>query len=403
MAGPIKIAILADAQKAKSEFASVSTSANNMATGVGDAGKRASRSIDDVGEAADGAEGKAQGFADVLTGAKDVMSGTAEIAKGNLFEGFVLVGTGMADLAGGAAQFLIPALKKSMAGMRALNLTMLANPMALVVLAIVALVAVFVIAYKKSETFRNIVNGALNGVRAVAVRVWQAIKTAAVAAWNLIKAVVSVVIGAIRAYINAYRAVVLGVWSRIRSAATAAWSAIRAAVSTAINRAKEKIGELRDKARDILVKVRGVFSINSLKSAGVNMIQGLINGIKDMAGAAISAAKGVVSDAIQGAKNLLGISSPSKVFREIGRQTTAGLALGLADTDGVKRAVRALGSTVTGGFGVDLGGFGRGGVAAGSPVTVNLNGLITDPVAAGREVEKVLNKYRVTNGRARIA
>lgn len=48
--------------------------------------------------------------------------------------------------------------KRAAAGQAALNATMLANPIVLVVAAIAALVAGFVLAYKKSETFRNIIN-----------------------------------------------------------------------------------------------------------------------------------------------------------------------------------------------------------------------------------------------------
>lgn len=46
-----------------------------------------------------------------------------------------------------------------------LNAAMEANPIGLVVVALAALVAGLVIAYKKSETFRNIVNGAFKGVQ----------------------------------------------------------------------------------------------------------------------------------------------------------------------------------------------------------------------------------------------
>lgn len=46
----------------------------------------------------------------------------------------------------------------------ATNATLLANPIGLVVVAIVALVAAFIIAYKKSETFKKIVDAAFRGV-----------------------------------------------------------------------------------------------------------------------------------------------------------------------------------------------------------------------------------------------
>lgn len=48
----------------------------------------------------------------------------------------------------------------------ALNIVMDANPIGLIILGVAALAAGLVVAYKKSETFRNIVNGAWSGIRA---------------------------------------------------------------------------------------------------------------------------------------------------------------------------------------------------------------------------------------------
>lgn len=69
--------------------------------------------------------------------------------------------------AGGLIKWLTGAAKatKAFAVVQGiLNVIMAANPIALVVLGIAALVAGFVVAYKKSETFRRIVDGALRGV-----------------------------------------------------------------------------------------------------------------------------------------------------------------------------------------------------------------------------------------------
>jgi hypothetical protein len=49
----------------------------------------------------------------------------------------------------------------------ALNTALNANPIGLVVLAIAALVAAFVIAYNKSEAFRNVIDGIGNAIRSV--------------------------------------------------------------------------------------------------------------------------------------------------------------------------------------------------------------------------------------------
>lgn len=85
------------------------------------------------------------------------------------------------------------------------------------------------------------------------------------------------------------------------------------------------------------------------------MIQGMINGVKQMAGKLISAAKGVVGDAVAGAKSLLGIHSPSKVFKEIGQYTMQGMQIGLNDRG--KKVVRDTGriaQQMTQGFRPDL-------------------------------------------------
>ncbi len=54
----------------------------------------------------------------------------------------------------------------------ALNVAMAANPLGLVVAAVVALVAAIVIAYKNSETFRNIVQKAWEGIQAAVSWAW---------------------------------------------------------------------------------------------------------------------------------------------------------------------------------------------------------------------------------------
>lgn len=69
---------------------------------------------------------------------------------------------------GGLAAVIVTinaAAKAYTAVQAALNVVLAANPVGLVVLAIAGLVAGIVIAYKKSETFRDIVNGALDAVK----------------------------------------------------------------------------------------------------------------------------------------------------------------------------------------------------------------------------------------------
>nr|DAZ31367.1 MAG TPA: tail tape measure protein [Caudoviricetes sp.] len=69
----------------------------------------------------------------------------------------------------------------------------------------------------------------------------------------------------------------------------------------------------------------------TLGNIGSNIVQGLVNGVTGAAGKLVAAVKGAVGDAIQGAKNLLGIKSPSRVFRKIGQYVMQGAALGVDD------------------------------------------------------------------------
>jgi hypothetical protein len=211
----VTLTLAGDASQLEKAFDSVGQSSRKLSDDVGASSQRIADDTESgfgrAGEAADGAEGKAQGFADVLTGTADIGAGTAEIMKGNLFEGFVTVGQGAADLAGGLASFLIPALgnlnkatissaastvrqtaanvaargaalataaaqKVLTAGQWALNVAMRANPIGLIITALTLLVGGLIYAYNKSETFRKVVNGALGAVKNVAVSVFNWIR-----------------------------------------------------------------------------------------------------------------------------------------------------------------------------------------------------------------------------------
>jgi hypothetical protein len=96
-----------------------------------------------------------------------------------------------------------------------LNAALLANPIGIVILVIVALVAGVILAYKHSETFRKIVQGA-----------WQGIQTAAKWAWeNVLRPVFNFIGAYIRVMITAY----LQLWQWVQIA----WNFIVAAFRNA--------------------------------------------------------------------------------------------------------------------------------------------------------------------------
>lgn len=126
-----------------------------------------------------------------------------------------------------------------------------------------------------------------------------------------------------------------GIISAVTSGMSNVVSAVTSGVQNAVSAAKSFVG--------------------AMVSAGADLIRGMINGIKNMAGSLVSAAKGVVSSAVNGAKSLLGIHSPSKVFKEIGQYTMQGMQIGLNDRG--KKVVRDTGriaQKMTSGFRPDL-------------------------------------------------
>ena len=97
-------------------------------------------------------------------------------------------------------------------------------------------------------------------------------------------------------------------------------------VSQFASNAVSAASQFGSKLRDGLAAIPG-----TLGNIGANIIQGLVNGVTGAAGKLIDSVKGAVGDAIQGAKNLLGIKSPSRVFRKIGQYAVRGAALGVDD------------------------------------------------------------------------
>jgi phage-related protein len=125
------------------------------------------------------------------------------------------------------------------------------------------------------------------------------------------------------------------------------------------NGISNKLSDVKDAAINIVSNVLSGIGgkLSEFTSMGSNLINGLKRGIQNAAGSAVSAAKGVVSDAVSAAKNLLGIHSPSKVFADIGRYSDEGLIQGLksysskvADTseDVGKSAINGISNAVSG-------------------------------------------------------
>lgn len=105
-------------------------------------------------------------------------------------------------------------------------------------------------------------------------------------------------------------------------------------------------------ALDIGSNIINTFGEIDWISIGKNIISGIISGIWDAAGSLFSALKDLASQALQAAKDALGIHSPSTVFRNlVGRFIPAGAAQGVLDKLGLmKSAVRQMSAVASDNF-----------------------------------------------------
>lgn len=101
-----------------------------------------------------------------------------------------------------------------------LNAALTANPIGLVVVAVAALVAGVILAYKNSETFRRIVAAAWSGIKAAVAAAWAFIKPV----FDLLKwYVTTVLVGAFKLYLAYVRLV----WTVVTTVIKAAWAVLR--------------------------------------------------------------------------------------------------------------------------------------------------------------------------------
>lgn len=123
-------------------------------------------------------------------------------------------------------------------------------------------------------------------------------------------------------------------WNDLKTKTGEQWAGIKKA-------ATDKADELVTWLKELPGKIKEIFADAKewLLSAGRDLINGMINGVKQKAGELAEAARNTVATAVDGAKRALGISSPSKVFQLIGEQTIEGFILGVNGKGGLAAAV----------------------------------------------------------------
>ncbi|MGC5009744.1 phage tail protein [Streptosporangium sp. DT93] len=235
------------------------------------------------------------------------------------------------------------------------------GPIGWITAAVIALVALIVANW---DTIKEAIGSAWEWVQQQTAAVWNSITSTLSGIWNNIKAAAAATWAWIKSKIDAFVSGAIAIfqnftlpglimkhWDSIKAAAAAAWNSLVAQVKTAVaniiagaellaslpGKVRAWFAELVkgaiEKAIELVTWIKGLppkiaaglGNVGTLLlQAGKDVISGLINGVKAMANQAIDAVKGVVGDAVQGAKNLLGIKSPSTVFLAIGQQTMQG-------------------------------------------------------------------------------
>lgn len=391
------------------------------------------------------------GIADVATTAAALYTAAQEAG------GLAAARSAVATVAGRVATIASTAATGvATAAQWAWNAAMSANPIGLIILGIIALVAVIVLLWKNSETFRRIVTAAWEGIKVAAVAVfdflkgyflfifgiykaiftavWDVIKGATLAVWDGIKAYFTFIFGIYSAIFRAGLGAVMSVWSGVTwlyDKAVAVFGAIKNFVSQAIegwmliiragvDKARavwagivamaDKVLELREK---MLGYLRGL--VDNFLNIGQDIMRGLANGIErglNWVRDKVRGLGGLIPDWLKG---VLGIHSPSRVMAALGRDVMRGLTAGmdaqvpaLRSTLGdVTDTIMALDAhpavTVTGSAQLDGAPLPNAVVsAAGLGQQVNVTVQVppaSDPAEVGRQIVKALRSYETSFGR----
>jgi phage-related minor tail protein len=216
----------------------------------------------------------------------------------------------------------------------ALNTTMLANPIFLIIAAITALVAAFIYLWNTNEDFRQFWIDLWNNIKEVAVAVWNAIKEFFTSVWNGIKSVAETVWGAISSffstlwegiktifstvleviktvvttYFNVYKTIITTVFNAIKTIVTTVWNGIKTVITTVVGAIQTFLATawntIKTVISTVLNAIKTVFAtiwnaIKTVITTVVNAIQTVIttvwNAIKTVVTTVMNAIKTVIT------------------------------------------------------------------------------------------------------------
>lgn len=241
----------------------------------------------------------------------------------------------------------------------ALNATMLANPIFLIIAAIAALVAAFIYLWNNCEGFRQFWIDLWENIKAVAVAVWTAISEFFTAAWEAIKSAAETVWNGIRDFFS-------GLWEGIKTIFTtvvtaisgflsATWTSIQTTVKTVFTAISGFFSTVWNGIKNIVTTI--VTAISTFLTTAWNTIKTTIttvlNAIKTVFTTVWNAIKTVITTIVNGIKNTI-----STVWNSI-KNTVSSVVNTIKNTvsnvfnsmwNGIKNTISGIYNTIVSGF-----------------------------------------------------
>lgn len=193
----------------------------------------------------------------------------------------------------------------------ALNATMLANPIVLIIAAIAALVAAFIYLWNNCDGFRQFWIDLWENVKQVAITVWNAIKEFFSQVWEAIKTIFSTVFEVIKTlvttYFNLYKTIIETVINVIKTVITTVWETIKGVFTTVFEVIKTIVTTYFNIYKTIIQTVLTVIQtvITTVWNTIKIVITTVLNAIKTVFSTIWNAIKTIISAVVSGIKGLI--------------------------------------------------------------------------------------------------
>ena len=193
----------------------------------------------------------------------------------------------------------------------ALNATMLANPIVLIIAAIAALVAAFIYLWNNCDGFRQFWIDLWENVKQVAITVWNAIKEFFSQVWEAIKTIFSTVFEVIKTlvttYFNLYKAIIQTVFNTVKTVITTIWEAIKGVFTTVFNVIKTLVTTYFNIYKTIIQTALTIIQtvITTVWNTIKTVITTVLNAIKTIFSTVWNAIKTIISAVVGAIKGLI--------------------------------------------------------------------------------------------------